>query len=116
MKRDRGEQKARAGVICIGTAGWTLPRVVQDEFPGADTHLARYARVLPCAEINSSFHRPHRPTTYERWAASVGQDFRFAVKVPKAITHTARLVHVEALLAAFLAETVALGTRRALLP
>ena len=38
--------------------------------PGRGQHLHRYARVLGCAEINSSFHRPHRPAVYERWAAS----------------------------------------------
>jgi uncharacterized protein YecE (DUF72 family) len=33
-------------------------------------------------EINSSFYRSHRPATYARWAASVPDDFRFAVKMP----------------------------------
>jgi uncharacterized protein YecE (DUF72 family) len=40
-------------------------------------------------EINSSFYRPHRTGTYERWAAFVLEEFRFAVKVPKATTHEA---------------------------
>ena len=41
-------------------------------------HLERYARRLSAAEINSSFYRPHQRKTYERWAASVPDDFRFA--------------------------------------
>ena len=52
----------------IGTAGWSLPRATADAFPGAGTHLERYARVLTCAEINSSFYRSHRPEVYARWA------------------------------------------------
>jgi len=43
--------------------------------------------VFGAAEINSSFYRPHRRTIYERWGASVPETFRFAVRIPKAITH-----------------------------
>lgn len=63
-------------------------------------------------EINSSFYRPHRRATYERWAASVPDDFAFAVKMPKAITHTARLVAVAEPLDRFLEETDGLGAKR----
>ena len=97
--------------IHVGTAGWSLPREAQPAFPAEGTHLERYAARLPAVEINSSFYRPHRPSTYARWAASVPPDFRFAVKVPKAITHAARLVGAEPLLDAFLAEATALGDR-----
>jgi uncharacterized protein YecE (DUF72 family) len=64
---------------------------------------------LTAAEVNSSFHRPHRPATWGRWARTVGPSFRFAVKVPKAITHERRLVDVEPLVEAFLAEPAPLG-------
>ncbi|MBD0319257.1 MAG: DUF72 domain-containing protein [Gemmatimonadetes bacterium] len=95
----------------VGCAGWSLPRAEQPRFPAEGTHLQRYAARFPAVEINSSFYRPHRPTTYARWAEGVPDDFRFSVKVPKAITHTARLADAEALLDAFLAETSALGTK-----
>lgn len=93
----------------VGTAGWSLPRAVQEEFGGGGTHLVRYARVFHAAEINSSFHRPHRTSTWAKWAASVPDDFRFSVKLPKSITHGQKLVGVEALLDAFLAECAGLG-------
>lgn len=64
------------------------------------------------AEINSSFHRPHRRGVYERWAASVPATFRFAVKMPKTITHERRLVDVSELVDRFLEEVSGLGTRR----
>jgi uncharacterized protein YecE (DUF72 family) len=60
-------------------------------------------------EINSSFYRPHRPATYARWAASVPPGFRFAVKVPREITHGHRLADPEEPLDRFLAECGALG-------
>ncbi|MBN8809423.1 MAG: DUF72 domain-containing protein [Sphingomonas sp.] len=74
--------------------------------------LARYATRFDAVEVNSSFYRPHLSKTYARWAASVPDDFRFAVKLPKAITHEARLVGGDALLAAFAAQTGWLGEKR----
>ncbi|MGI8496238.1 MAG: DUF72 domain-containing protein [Gemmatimonadaceae bacterium] len=68
--------------IRIGTAGWTIPRACAREFPAEGSSLARYASRFTAAEINSSFHRPHRPESYRRWADSVPADFRFAVTQP----------------------------------
>jgi uncharacterized protein YecE (DUF72 family) len=95
----------------IGCAGWTIPKDVADAFPGEGTHLQRYAAVFPVAEINSSFHRPHRAQTYEKWAASVPRDFRFSVKLPRTITHDAKLSGVEALLEQFAQEAGSLGDK-----
>lgn len=95
----------------IGTAGWSLPRRWQDAFPPDGSHLERYAARLPAVEINSSFYRPHRPSTYARWAASVPAAFRFAVKIPKTITHAARLTDPADALDRFLGEATALGDR-----
>ncbi|HSK80876.1 MAG TPA: DUF72 domain-containing protein [Thermoanaerobaculia bacterium] len=95
----------------VGCAGWSLPRSEQERFPGAGSHLERYAARFPAVEINSSFHRPHRPATYARWSASVPPSFRFSVKVPKAITHGLRLQEAEGLLDSFLAEASPLGDK-----
>lgn len=94
----------------IGTAGWSIPRLHQDGFPATGTHLERYGSTFRATEINSSFYRPHRRSTYERWADSVGPSFRFAVKVPKSITHSGQLV-VTSELDRFLAEIAGLGTK-----
>jgi len=64
--------------IRIGCAGWGLPSARGGSFTGPGTHLERYGRVRPAVEVNSSFYRPHRRETWERWAASVPPDFRFA--------------------------------------
>jgi len=95
----------------IGTAGWSIPAASRDAFPAAGTGLERYAARLNAAEINSSFYGPHRPQTYERWAAAVPAGFAFAVKLPKAITHVARLAAAEDLLAGFAAEVAGLGDK-----
>lgn len=103
------------GTVRVGTAGWSIPRDVRGAFPQAGTRLEQYARVFSCVEINSTFYRPHRRSTYERWAASVPQTFRFSLKVPKAITHELRLVACDELLKAFVAQTAALEDKRAVL-
>lgn len=73
--------------IHIGTAGWQLPWPRTED----DHALARYAQYFNAVEINSTFHRTHRPDTFTRWAGMVPSDFRFAVKMPKTITLKNRL-------------------------
>lgn len=97
--------------IRVGCAGWSIPGAQAARFPGEGTHLERYARRFAAGEINSSFYRPHRPATYQRWAASTPDGFRFAVKVPKEITHTRRLADIEEPLERFLAEAGELGEK-----
>lgn len=97
--------------IRIGTAGWSIPKLSAAAFPVDGTHLERTARVMPMTEVNSSFYRPHKPDTWARWAASTPLGFRFAVKLPKAISHEARLVGAGAALDRFLAEAGMLGDR-----
>jgi uncharacterized protein YecE (DUF72 family) len=99
------------GLLRIGTAGWAIPRDHAEAFPAEGSGLARYAARFSAAEINSSFHRPHRPSTYARWAETVPESFRFAAKMPKAITHERRLVDIEGPLDAFLGEIAALGPK-----
>lgn len=97
----------------IGTAGWSISRDVADAFPGEGQHLARYARVLNAAEINSSFYGHHRRELYERWAAQTPPEFRFAAKLPRSITHEGRLRRARSALEQFAAETAGLGDRLA---
>jgi uncharacterized protein YecE (DUF72 family) len=98
--------------IVVGTSGWSIPRACADGFSGEGTHLVRYAHRLRGTEINSSFYRPHAPATYARWAAATPPGFRFAVKLPKAITHELKLARARVPLERFLDETSGLGDRR----
>src|SRR6187455_1643415 len=97
--------------IYVGVAGWPIPKPHAGLFPETGSHLQRYAARFNAVEINSSFYRPHRPATYARWAASVPPDFRFAVKVPREITHRRRLVEVDDLLERFPGEATHLGEK-----
>ena len=95
---------SQADQLHIGTAGWSVSRDYAEHFASEGSHLERYSRVLNCVEINSSFHRSHRRSTWERWAATTPSGFRFAVKVPKRITHEAKLHNTGALLLDFMQE------------
>src|SRR3954454_17786097 len=97
------------GRVHVGCATWAIGAANEHLLPPGASNLARYARALTAAEVNSSFHRPHRPATWGRWARSVGPSFRFSVKVPKTISHERRLVGIDDLLDAFLAEVAHLG-------
>ncbi len=100
------------GQVRVGCAGWSLPRACAGEFPGPGTHLERYGRVLPAVEINTTFYRPHRPRTFERWAACVPVAFRFSLKAPREVTHLRRLQECDETLASFIEASAHLGERR----
>jgi uncharacterized protein YecE (DUF72 family) len=93
----------------IGTAGWSIPSQHTAILPTEGAHLERYSRNFKCAEINSSFYRSHRLSTWAKWADSVPEDFRFAVKAPKTITHEAKLACTSEQLQTFFQEANTLG-------
>lgn len=95
----------------IGTAGWSIPRQIADQFPAEGSALERYASRFRVAEINSSFYRPHRPDTWTRWRDSTPEGFRFSVKLPKVVTHERKLADFEEPLAQFLGQVELLGDK-----
>jgi uncharacterized protein YecE (DUF72 family) len=97
--------------VRVGCAGWSIPKIAAARFGGEGTHLQRYATALDAVEINSSFYRPHAATTYERWAASTPPALRFAVKLPRAITHEHALEDVVEPLEVFLGQVAGLGRK-----
>ena len=103
--------RCRRVTILIGTAGWNIPRHASAGFPQNGSALERYAAKFPVVEINSSFHRPHRVSTWERWRDSVPGDFRFSVKIPKTITHNRKLMECDGALDEFLRQAEVLGAK-----
>lgn len=101
--------------LIVGTAGPSIARDRAHLFPEDGTSLQRYSARFAGVEINSSFHRPHRTSTWERWAEQVPAGFRFSAKLPKTITHKQKLADCEPLLDAFLAEAAGLGPKLAVL-
>ncbi|HXC59353.1 MAG TPA: DUF72 domain-containing protein [Steroidobacteraceae bacterium] len=98
-------------MILVGTAGWSIPKSCAQRFAADGTHLQRYARVLRCVEIDSSFYKDHSARTYAKWAKQTPRSFRFAVKLPREITHEQRLRAARRPLMQFLARVAGLGRR-----
>jgi uncharacterized protein YecE (DUF72 family) len=97
--------------IRIGCAGWNIPKQFAKHAISTGSHLERYSHLLNCSEINSSFYRPHRNTTWQRWRDSVPTGFRFSVKMPRTITHEAKLNCDSQTLSLFLEQVSWLGDK-----
>lgn len=80
--------------ISIGTQGWAVPGWQGLLYPAglkANKRLSLYARVFNSVEVNSTFYAPPAPETVKRWLADTPPEFRFALKMPRWITHERRL-------------------------
>jgi len=80
--------------VYVGTSGWSLSRELAPGSSPGLSGLVRYAEYFNAVEVNSTFYRRPRAATIERWRETTPSGFRFAVKLPKSITHEARLVGV----------------------
>ena len=96
----------------IATACWSIPIKAADQFAQEGSGLTRYASVFDGVEINSTFYRRHKTSTFARWAESVPDSFRFSVKVPKEITHTLAMKDIAQPFATFCAEFAPLADNR----
>lgn len=101
--------------ILIGTSGWVYsswhgPFYPRDLRRGGE--LEHLSRRLGSAEINASFYSLQRPEHYRRWVEQTPDDFVFAVKGSRFITHMKKLRDAETALANFFASGVlALGRK-----
>jgi uncharacterized protein YecE (DUF72 family) len=97
---------ARAGTVRIGISGWTYapwrglfyPKGVPQK-----RELEYAASQFNTLEINGTFYGMQRPDAFADWADRVPDDFVFAVKAPRYITHMRRLRDPATPLANFIA-------------
>ena len=101
--------------IRIGISGWTYPPWRGVFYPPDLPHrreLEFAASRMNSVEINGSFYSLQRPSSYRSWLEQTPDDFVFAVKGGRFITHMKKLAGVEAPLANFFASGVlALGDK-----
>ena len=97
----------------VGIAGWSNPPEKRADRHSTHSHLAHYAINFSCVEINSSFYRPHRRTTYARWRDETPAAFRFSVKFPRTITHESGLRRTAANVSRFYEEIACLQPKLA---
>jgi len=96
----------------IATAAWSIPQKWAHRFSREGSGLTRYASVFDGVEINSTFYRRHRTTTFARWAESVPDGFRFSVKIPREISHDRAMKEIAEPFDAFLEDIAPLGEKR----
>ena len=95
--------------IRIGISGWRYAPWRGEFYPPGlvqRRELEYAAGCFPTIEINGSFYSLQSPDSYTTWHDATPDDFVFAVKGPRYITHLKRLRDVERPLANFLASGV----------
>jgi uncharacterized protein YecE (DUF72 family) len=117
-KRDKPHRSSVewvAGDVRIGTSGWLYPPWRGVFYPAKLPHrreLEYISSKLNTVEINGTFYSLQRPDSFKGWYAQTPDDFVFAVKGARFITHMKKLNDVETPLANFFASGVlALGDK-----
>jgi uncharacterized protein YecE (DUF72 family) len=98
--------------IHIGTSGWHYKHWIGTFYPEdlrPERWLEFYSRRLDTVEINNSFYHLPLETTFSHWRETVPENFRFAVKASRFITHIKRLKDAEQTVPRFLERAVALA-------
>lgn len=82
-----------SGQIFVGPSGWSYRSWSETVARGVPMkkRLAWVAGLFNAAEVNGSHYVQIRPETYAAWAAQTPDDFRFAVKGHRFVTHYKRL-------------------------
>lgn len=109
---------AAHGDIRIGISGWNYPPWRGVFYPAKLAHrreLEFASRAFNSVEVNGTFYSLQRPSSFARWAEATPDDFVFAIKGSRFITHMLKLRNVEPALANFLASGM-LGLGRKLGP
>ena len=97
--------------LFIGTSGWVYSHwdgiFYPENLPSKDK-LKYFSQRFKTAEINYSFYHLPRPSTYQNWYRQTPEDFLFAVKASRFITHIKRLQGVEEAWEQFIENTLSL--------
>jgi uncharacterized protein YecE (DUF72 family) len=83
-----------AGRLFLGTSGYVYPHWRRVFYPPALPQrewLPFYARRFATVELNNSFYRLPSKAAFRAWRAAVPDDFLFAVKASRYLTHLKRL-------------------------
>jgi uncharacterized protein YecE (DUF72 family) len=84
--------------LYIGTSGWIYFHwqgiFYPEDLPSKDK-LKYFSQHFKTAEINYSFYHLPRPSSYQNWYLQTPEDFLFAVKASRFITHIKRLSGVK---------------------
>ncbi len=115
LKKTAGDDLIKSGEIRIGISGWNYKGWRGQFYPVGLPHkreLSYAADTFNSVEINGTFYSLKRPENFLKWSEAVPDDFVFAVKGSRYITHIRRLTEIRAPLANFFASGILrLGTK-----
>jgi len=80
--------------LYVGTSGWSYPSWRPDFYPAGTKpadFLRFYAERFPSVELNASAYQLPSEENFRTWSEQAPPDFRFAVRMPRQITHGSRL-------------------------
>lgn len=83
-----------SGKYFIGTSGYSYSHwkgVFYPENLSSSKWLSYYAKYFNAVEINATFYRKLKKSTYERWYRETPEGFIFVLKAPRVITHYNKL-------------------------
>jgi uncharacterized protein YecE (DUF72 family) len=106
------------GVIRIGTSGWSYDHwtgILYPERTPVSKRLAIYAAEFDTVELNASFYRWPKDSTFAGWRQRLPDGFTMSVKAHRGLTHFRRLKSPEAWVERFERCWRELGERRELL-
>jgi uncharacterized protein YecE (DUF72 family) len=81
------------GIFRIGTSGIVTPGT-KESFPNEfklSSRLNYYASLFNTLEVNSTFYKIPRQSTFKKWLCDVPTDFQFTIKVWQEVTHVKQL-------------------------
>lgn len=115
LPQPEADERVAPGALFVGTSGWDYAGGAWDAlYPAAlprQERLVAYARSFASVELNYSFYRLPRPSTYTAWAARTPESFRFALKLSRFVTHVKRLRGTKQAFRHFVANALALGPK-----
>ena len=101
-------------MLLIGTSGWQYrdwrPGLYPAKLPQR-LWLEHFAGRFQVVEVNNAFYRLPERSTFQQWRERTPDDFRFAVKMSRYLTHIKRLREPEEPVARFLGRADALGDK-----
>lgn len=104
-------ERSKGGDIRVGIGGWSYDPWRTTFYPAEVSRkeeLAYASRQLTAIEINSTFYRLQAPHIYAKWRDATPDDFVFAVKAPRFVTHRKVLADAESAVVRFVESGIAM--------
>jgi len=82
----------------VGTSGWSYKHWKGDFYPSnlpQKKWLGYLASIFNTVEINATFYREPKPSTFQKWHDETPKHFLFSVKANRFITHIKRLKDIQ---------------------